>query len=296
MRAPDHLETATVNHDENTTLRRPAFALPRGACDTHCHVLGPVDRFPYAQARHYTPHDSDKQVLSAMHARLGVERTVIVQATVYGTDNRIVLDAIADDPQARRGVALIDDTTTDAELEALHAGGMRAARFGFVPRLWTPPEPATLLRLAARIAPLGWHLLLHLDATSLDALQPTLDALPVPFVIDHMGRIDVALGVRQAGFVQLREWARREHCWVKVSALDRLSAMGAPFIDTAPYVRALLDIAPGRVLWGTDFPHPNPRHLVHDDADLVDVLPLCGDTQALHRLLVANPARLYGFD
>lgn len=276
-------------------LRRPDFTLPRGACDTHCHILGPVDRFPYADSRPYTPAESDKTVLSALHERIGVDRTVIVQATVYGTNNRIVLDAIADRPQARRGVALIDAGTSDTDLQALHDGGIRAVRIGFIRHLWTPPDPTMFRRLMERIAPMGWHVLLHVDATGLDDLQPLLDALPVPFVIDHMGRIDAAGGLAQSGFVRLLEWARRDHCWVKVSAIDRLSATGTPFADVAPFVRALIDASPDRLLWGTDFPHPNPRHPVADDADLVDALSLSGDADAMQKLLVDNPARLYGF-
>lgn len=276
--------------------RRPEFTLPRGTCDTHCHVIGPVGRFPFADSRPYTPEVSDKTVLSALHGRLGVDRTVIIQATVYGTDNRIVLDAIADRPHARRGVALVEPTISDAQLQALHDGGIRGVRFGFVRHLWTPPDPDAFDELMQRIAQLGWHVLLHVDASALDELQPMLDALPVPFLIDHMGRIDVGAGLNQPGFIRLLEWARRDRCWIKVSALDRISASGAPFADVVPFVRAVLDASPERVLWGTDYPHPNPRHPVLDDASLVDVLPLCGDASALQKLLVANPSRLYGFD
>ncbi|MDR5836178.1 amidohydrolase family protein [Caballeronia sp. LZ034LL] len=276
--------------------RRPRFTLPRGACDTHCHVIGPARSFPYAASRPYTPEEeTDKTVLSALHERLGVDRAVIVQATVYATDNRIVLDAIADRPHARRGVALVDTSISDAALQALHDGGIRAVRFGFVRQLWTPPDPAEFQALMHRIAGLGWHVLLHLDATALVELQTMLDALPVPFLIDHMGRIDAGAGLDQPGFAQLLEWAQRDHCWIKLSALDRISATGAPFVDAAPFARALLEASPERVLWGTDYPHPNPRHPVLHDATLVDVLPLCGDARALHKLLVANPARLYGF-
>ncbi|MDR5781387.1 amidohydrolase family protein [Caballeronia sp. LZ065] len=275
---------------------RPRFTLPRGACDTHCHVIGPARRFPYAASRPYTPHEeTDKTVLSALHERLGVDRAVIVQATVYATDNRIVLDAIADRPHARRGIALVETSISDHALQTLHDGGIRGVRFGFVRHLWTPPDPAEFMSLMHRIADLGWHVSLHLDATALSELQPMLDALPVPFVIDHMGRIDAGAGLEQPGFAQLLEWSRRDHCWIKLSALDRISATGAPFVDAAPFVRAVLEASPERVLWGTDYPHPNPRHAVLHDESLVDVLPLCGEDDALHKMLVANPARLYGF-
>ncbi|MGH8779652.1 amidohydrolase family protein [Paraburkholderia sp.] len=279
----------------SSALRLPKFVLPAGGCDTHCHILGPVDRFPYADSRAYTPEESDKTVLTALHDRLGVDRTVIVQATVYGTDNRIVLDAIADRPDVRRGVALIDTGISDAQLQTLHDGGIRAVRFGFIRHLWKSPDPAQFRRLMTRIAPLGWHVLLHVDAGTLDELQPMLDTLPVPFVIDHMGRIDTAHGMQQHGFARLIEWSKRDHCWIKVSAIDRLSSAGQPFNDVAPFIRVLLDSSPDRLLWGTDYPHPNPRHPVHDEADLIDVLPLCGDARALQKMLVDNPARLYGF-
>lgn len=289
-------EIAAVNAGLSS-LRMPHYKMPSRACDTHCHVLGPIDRFPYADARHYTPEEKDKWVLSALHARLGVDRSVIVQATVYGTDNRIVLDAIADRPDSRRGIALVDASISEAELEILHEGGIRGVRFGFIPKLWTPPERAVFRLVAAKIAAFGWHIAVHVNASDLETLQPYFDDLPVPFVIDHMGRVDVAdaAGLAQPGFKNLLAWAEREACWIKVSAIDRVSATGRPFTDTVPYVRALLAAAPDRVLWGTDFPHPNPRNAVDDDADLVDVLPLCGDADALRKLLVKNPARLYGF-
>ena len=276
-------------------IRAPRFAMPQGSCDTHCHVWGPLARFPYAADRPYDPPERDAATLAALHARLGIDRTVIVQAIVYRTDNAAMLDAIAAAPKHRRGIALIDDATTDAMLERLHAGGVRGIRFGFVRHLGSRPDLAFFHRCVARVAPLGWHVLVHLDAADLEQLGPELRGLAVPFVIDHMGRIDAAAGTEQPAFWRLLELARAEHCWIKVSGADRVSASGAPFIDAAPFARALIETAPERVLWGTDFPHPNPRHLVVEDADLIDLLPRFGDDAALQRLLVDNPARLYGW-
>lgn len=275
--------------------RKPEFILPPGSCDTHCHIWGPLDRFPYAESRPYTPPERDKHVLSSLHQRLGIERTVLVQAIVYRTDNRVILDAIADDPANRRGIALIEPDIADAELERLHKGGIRGVRFGFVKHLGSRPDPETFRKTIERIAPLGWHVLLHLDAGDLIELQDVLDALPIPFVIDHMGRVDAGAGLDQPAVVQLLELARRERCWIKLSGADRVSAAGGTFTDVTPVARALLAAAPDRAIWGTDFPHPNPRHPVADDADLIDLLPSFGDREAVHKMLVENPARLYGF-
>jgi predicted TIM-barrel fold metal-dependent hydrolase len=279
-----------------SSLRKPTFVLPHGTCDTHCHIWGPIDRFPFAQDRPYTPPERDKTVLADLYRRLGIERSVFVQPIVYGTDNRAMLDAIRDDPRRFRGIALVDSDIDENELRQLHEGGVRGVRFGFVKHLRARPDLAKFRRTLERIAPFGWHVLLHLDASDLIELKDVIDALRIPFIIDHMGRVDAAGGVDQPAFRQLLALAGNDRCWIKVSGADRVSATGTPFRDVVPFARALLAAAPDRVLWGTDFPHPNPRHPVADDADLVDLLPEFGDQQALTRLLVGNPARLYGFD
>jgi predicted TIM-barrel fold metal-dependent hydrolase len=220
---------------------------------------------------------------------------VIVQAIVHGTDNSAMLDAIASSNGRYRGVALIDDSFDEKALEALHAGGVRGVRFGFVRHLKARPDLGFFRRTVDRIAPLGWHAQIHLDAADLIELREELDALRIPFVIDHMGRVDAAGGLDQPAFRELLEQVRRENCWVKVSGADRVSSAGAPFHDALPFARALIEAAPDRVVWGTDFPHSNPRHIVEDDATLLGLLPLMTDGPRLERLLVANPARLYGF-
>jgi 2-pyrone-4,6-dicarboxylate lactonase len=276
-------------------MNHASFKMPRDACDTHCHIWGPLARFPYAGSRPYTPPERDKHVLSALHQRFGIERTVLVQAIVYRTDNRAILDAIADQPKARRGIALIDPDIPEAELQRLHRGGIRGVRFGFVSHLGSRPDLASFHRTIERIAPYGWHVLLHVDAADLVELGPVFAALPVPFVIDHMGRIDAGQGLEQPAFTQFLELARRDNCWIKLSGADRVSAQGGTFDDAVPFARALLDAAPDRALWGTDYPHPNAHHEVVDDTKLVDLLPRFGDVGQLQKLLVDNPARLYGF-
>jgi predicted TIM-barrel fold metal-dependent hydrolase len=273
--------------------RRPRFGLPPGACDAHCHVFGPADRFPYAPGRTYTPADAPRDVLAALHAHLGVARAVIVQASCHGTDNAAMPDAIAAAPDRLRGVAIVDDTFDDKALERLHAGGVRGVRFNFVRHLGGAPDMAVFHRVVARIAPLGWHVVLHMDAADIPALSPVMHALPTPFIIDHMGRVDASLGPDQPAMAALLDLARRDACWIKVSGAERISV--PPFSAAVPIAARIMAAAPDRVLWGTDFPHPNLEIAV-DEADLVDLVPAFAATEeAQRRLLVANPARLYGF-
>jgi 2-pyrone-4,6-dicarboxylate lactonase len=273
--------------------RRPRTRLPPGACDAHCHVFGPADRYPYAAERRYTPQDAPKEALAALHRRLGVERAVIVQASCHGTDNRAMLDAIAADPSRRRGVAIVDDTFAERDLEVLHQGGVRGVRFNFVRHLGGAPDIAVVRRVLERIESLGWHVVLHLDAADIAPLADLIAGLPVPFVIDHMGRVESAKGIEQSAFQALLDLARRDGCWIKVCGAERISP--PPYAAALPFGRALIAESPDRVLWGSDFPHPNLDH-VCDEADLVDLLPLFApDAADRRRLLVDNPARLYGF-
>lgn len=273
--------------------RKPSFAPPPGACDAHCHVFGPGGVFPYAPARRYTPEDAPKDTLAALHSHLGVDRVVIVQASCHGTDNRAMLDAIAAAPTRIRGVAVVDDSFGERELAALWAGGVRGVRFNFVRHLGGAPDMDVFHRMMQRIRPLGMHVVLHLDAPDIVPLSDMIRALPVPVVIDHMGRVDAALGVDQPPLRALLQLARMENCWIKVSGAERISKF--PFDAAVPIARALIAAAPDRVLWGTDFPHPNLKDPV-DEADLVDLVPKIATTADLQRrLLVDNPARLYGF-
>lgn len=274
--------------------RRPTFVLPPGTCDTHVHIWGPFDRFPVAKGAPYTPPERNRDDLVALHARLGVQRAVIVQTTVYKSDNRAMLDGIARSGGAWRGVALVDETFGDAEYQALHDGGVRGVRFGFVKHLGGIPDLDLVRRTTARIAQMGWHLVLHLDAANIPEFEPLLRSFRLPVVIDHMGRVPVQDGPDQPAFRILLDLMREPNWWVKVSGSERISAAGPPFRDAIPFARALMQAAPDRVLWGTDWPHPNVRWMP-DEADLVALLPEFGDAAALQRLLVDNPARLYGF-
>jgi predicted TIM-barrel fold metal-dependent hydrolase len=274
--------------------RKPAFKLPPLSCDAHCHVFGPASRFPYAQNRRYTPQDAPREKLRALHDHLGIERAVIVQASCHGTDNAAMLDCIASDPKRYRGVAIIDDNFTDAELDRFDAGGVRGVRFNFVKHLGGSPDMRVFERVIDRIKGRGWHVVLHLDAQDIEAVSETIRKLPLPFVIDHMGRVPSAAGVDQPPLRALIALSRLENCWIKVCGSERISM--PPYAAAVPIARALVEAAPTRVLWGTDFPHPNATHEA-DEADLVDLVPhYAGDMLAQRRLLVDNPARLYGFD
>jgi predicted TIM-barrel fold metal-dependent hydrolase len=273
--------------------RKPRFKLPPGATDAHCHVFGPAAKFPYAPGRRYTPEDAPKEMLRALHDHLGVERSVIVQASCHGTDNAAMLDCIASDPKRYRGVAIVDDTFTDKDYDKLHAGGVRGVRFNFVKHLGGAPDMGVFDRVIASITPRGWHVVLHLDAPDIIPLSPMIRKLPLPFVVDHMGRVPAKDGVDQPPLRALLELSRLENCWIKVCGAERISM--PPYDAAVPIAHALVEAAPTRVLWGTDFPHPNATHAA-DEADLVDLVPqYAQDALAQKRLLVDNPARLYGF-
>jgi 2-pyrone-4,6-dicarboxylate lactonase len=274
--------------------RKPYFKLPPGSCDAHCHVFGPGDKFPYAPGRRYTPADAPKEMLRALHDHLGIARAVIVQASCHGTDNTAMLDCIASDPKRYRGVAIVNDTFSDADFDALDAAGVRGARFNFVKHLGGAPDMGAFNRVIERIKGRGWHVVLHLDAPDIAPLSPMIRKLPLPFVIDHMGRVPGKDGVDQPPLKALLELAQLENCWIKVCGAERISM--PPYTEAVPIARAIVTAAPTRVLWGTDFPHPNASHEA-DEADLVDLVPQYASEAAARRsLLVDNPARLYDFD
>jgi 2-pyrone-4,6-dicarboxylate lactonase len=277
--------------------RRPAFRLPPKTCDTHCHIFGPDRLYPYAPERLYTPPDAPLDMFRALHERLGIERAVIVNATPHGCDNRVVTDAIAQSRGRYKGVANVDETFSDRDLADLAAAGITGCRFTFLPRLGAMPDMASFDRIVERIAPLGWHVDLYIPASLIPDLRPRLTRLPIPYVIDHMGVVDASLGLDQPALVALLDLARLDDkCWVKVTCPERISRAGPPFHDVVPIGRALVEAAPDRVLWGTDWPHPNVP-VMPDDGDLVDLVPLYAPDPATGRkLLVDNPARLFGFE
>jgi len=278
---------------------KPRFRPPAGAVDAHCHVFGPGDVFPYAPERKYTPCDAPKEKLYALRDFLGFERNVVVQATCHGNDNRALVDALLHSQGRARGVASVARNVSDAELRAMHEAGVRGTRFNFVRRLvdFTPRE--VLVEIAQRIAPLGWHVVVYFEAKDLPELRDFFTALPTVVVVDHMGRPDVGKPVDGPEF-QRFVTLMREHSnvWSKVSCPERLSASGPPgYDDVVPFARHLVETFPDRVLWGTDWPHPNMKSHMPDDGKLVDYVPRIAPTSELQRaLLVDNPMRLYWKD
>lgn len=274
----------------------PRFAPPPGAVDAHCHVFGPMADFPFSAQAKYVPADAGPDMLFALRDRLGFARNVIVQASCHGTDNAATLNAIARSDGMARGVAVVDPAITDNALEALHNGGMRGVRFNFLKRLVDNAPKDKFIEIARRIQPLGWHVVIYFEADILEELRPFLDAIPTLIVVDHMGRPDVTQGPDGADMTAFRALLdSRDDIWTKVTCPDRLEEPAGPpwdrFVDA---VRPLVEDYPDRVLWGTDWPHPNMQHAVPDDGALVDIIPRIATTAALQqKLLVTNPMTLY---
>lgn len=273
---------------------RPVWRAPPNACDSHCHVFGPQARFPFARERTYTPVDAPKETLMALHDHLGFTRGIIVQASCHGTDNSAMLDAIASGEGRYRGVAMVERDADISLLRDLHRGGVRGLRFNFVKHLGADAARDAIMRLAPLIAKLGWHVVIHCDMHRFPEIVPLLKTLPLPVVIDHMARIDAKLGLDQPIFRLLCETLANEKFWVKVCGADRISAQGPPYADSLPFAHALAQLAPDRVLWGTDWPHPNSREPVPDDGMLTDLIPKIAPQLARqHKMLIENPTRLY---
>ena len=273
----------------------PKFVPPRGAVDAHCHVFGPANRFPYAPERKYTPCDAPKEKLFALRDFLGFERNVIVQASCHGRDNAALIDALRDAGERARGVAVVRPDIDQAELESMHAAGVRAVRFNFVKRLVDATPKTVFLEIADRVAALGWHIVVYFEAPDLAELTPFLKQLPTNVVVDHMGRPDVTKGVEHADFqrfITLLE--ENDNIWTKVSCPERLTVAGPDYADVVPFASLLVERFPQRVLWGTDWPHPNMKSHMPDDGKLVDFIPrIAPDPAQQQALLVDNPERLY---
>jgi 2-pyrone-4,6-dicarboxylate lactonase len=274
---------------------KPGIELPPGACDAHCHVFGPAVKFPYAPDRSYTPPDAPVEKLRALHAHLGISRAVIVHASCHGSDMAVTLDAIASSGGLYRGVAVVEDSVTDRELERLHAGGIRGIRFNFVKHLGGVPDLDVFYRLLARVKPLGWHIVLHFDAGDLLEQHALLARIDVPFIIDHMGRVKAADGLEQQPFRALTDLYRNNPlAWIKISGAERVSVGKRPFQDAVPFAQSLIAIDARRLLWGTDWPHPNITRDMPNDGELVDLLAaMCPDVRLRNLILVDNPTRMY---
>ena len=282
---------------------KPQFTVPAGSVDAHCHVFGPSAEFSFSPQRKYTPCDASKAQLFELRDHLGFERNVIVQATCHGTDNSAMVDACKASNGKARGVATVKADISQSELQALNAAGVRGVRFNFVKRLVDVTPEDELLAIAEKIAPLGWHVVIYFEAPDLPELWDFFTRIPTAIVVDHMGRPDVSQPADGPDFNRfVRFMAENENVWSKVSCPERLSLQGPPALngekrayrDVVPFAKRIVETFPNRVLWGTDWPHPNLKNHMPDDGLLVDYIPQIAVTSELqHKLLVANPMRLY---
>jgi len=275
---------------------KPKFKAPPGAVDAHCHVFGPAAKFPFAPERKYTPYDASKEDLIKLRDFIGFSRNVIVQASCHGTDNTATIDALRSSDGEARGIAVVKPTISLSELQEMDEAGIRGIRFNFLPRLVDTSTPHDVyLKLAEKIEPLGWHTVVYFEAVSFRAMKPFLDDLPTTIVLDHMSVPDVKKGIDHPDFQDyLQMVTENRNIYVKVTGPERISAKGPPYDDVVPYARAIVERIPGRVLWGTDWPHPNMTSHMPDDGMLVDMIPKIAPTADLQeKLLVDNPLRLY---
>ena len=275
--------------------KKPDFILPDGAVDAHCHVFGPSPEFPFAPERKYTPCNAGKDKLFALRDHLGFSRNVIVQATCHGKDNRAMMDACRTAGPLARGIASVGSDITQDELAEMHEAGVRGVRFNFVKRLVDATPNEVFIGIADRIQEFGWSIVVYFEAADLEELEPFLKRLPGIIVVDHMGRPDVAKGVEHIDFVKfIRLMAENDHIWTKVTCPERLTVAGPPYDDVIPFYRKIVSLFEDRVLWGTDWPHPNMKSHMPDDGALVDYIPKIAVSKELqHKLLVENPMRLY---
>ncbi len=281
--------------DQNT--KEPAFKAPPKSCDAHCHVFGPKDLFPYHINSTYKPPDAGKDRLKKLHNILGIERAVIVQASCHGSDNRAMIDAIASSNGAYKGVCIANEDFTDNEFQDLHDGGVRGVRFNFVKHLGGTPDLDAMKNVLDRVKQLGWHLVIHVNAEDIVKFESFFQQFDMDIVVDHMARVPCDAGTDQKGFLILKDFMRRENWWSKLCGSERISREGPPFHDAIPFAKELIAIAPDRIIWGTDFPHPNITRWMPNDGDLLDLVPLFAQDKTLQqKTLVDNPARLYEFD
>ena len=275
--------------------KKPDFQLPKGAVDAHCHVFGPSPEFPFAPERKYTPCNAGKEKLFELRDHLGFTRNVIVQATCHGKDNRAMMDACRASGGLARGVASVGADITKEELSDMHEAGVRGVRFNFVKRLVDATPKSVFLEIAAKIQDFGWSTVVYFEAQDLEDLEPFLQELPGTIVIDHMGRPNVKNGVDHIDFNRFTSLLENNSSiWSKVTCPERLTVAGPPYDDVVPFYQAIVDRFEDRVLWGTDWPHPNMKSHMPDDGALVDYIPRIARTvQQQEKLLVTNPTRLY---
>ena len=276
--------------------KKPRFKPPPLACDSHFHVFGPHGKFPYAANRPFTPTDAPKEDLFRLHALLGFERGVVVQSTCHGSDNSVLVDLLAAGKGRYRGVALLDPWTRQEEVDRLDDAGVRGVRLHFYfPRGGEPMRRDDMLQVIEKVAPNGWHIEMQFGGHGLLDYYDFITAIEAPVVIDHIGRIDIGEGLHGKTFSVLRRLLDRGNVWVKLSGADRITKQPYPYADAVPFARDLAAHAPERVVWGTDWPHPN-HNAVPNDGELVDLIPeIAPDERTRRLMLVDNPAKLFGF-
>jgi len=281
--------------DFHSDPKTPYFVLPSGAVDAHCHVFGPSPEFPFAPERKYTPCNAGKEDLFALRDHLGFSRNVIVQATCHGKDNSAMIDACRAGGDLARGIASVGADITPEELAEMHDAGVRGVRFNFVKRLVDATPKEVFIAIAEKIQEFGWSIVVYFEAADLEELAPFLKQLPGIVVVDHIGRPDVTKGVDHPDFARfINLMAENENIWAKVTCPERLTATGAPYDDVVPYYQAIVNRFEDRVLWGTDWPHPNMKSHMPDDGALVDYIPrIARNSEQQYKLLVANPMQLY---
>ncbi len=275
---------------------KPKFVVPAGAVDAHCHVFGPGDIFPFAPERKYTPCDASWEQLFALRDFLGFDKNVVVQATCHGSDNSALLDVLERADDRARGVVTVKADITHDELARMNELGVRGVRFNYVKRLVDPKPDDYYRQIIEKIKPFGWHVVLYFEPSDLQEKYDFFTSLGVPVVIDHMGRPDVTKPVDNPEFdLFLRFMRENTNVWSKVSCPDRLSVSGSPlYADVVPFAKTIVEEFPDRVLWGTDWPHPNMKKEMPDDGILVDYVPTIATTPVLQqKLLVTNPTNLY---
>lgn len=297
--SPDaELERAPLCAGADPRPRTPRIVMPALATDCHAHVFGPWSAYPYSPARIYTPPDALPSAYRHMLGTLGVKRAVLIQPSVYGTDNRAMLDAMTAWGPGIRGVAVVDHDVGDAELERLHAAGVRGVRVNVVDVAEAKGviAMAPLAALARRIAPLGWHVEFLMHADEFPKLDTLFADFPVPIVLGHLGYLKTSKGIGDPGFQAMMRLMRAKRCWVKLTGPYRITTGALPYADVTPFAHALLDAAPTQVVWGTDWPHVMVKSTMPNDGDLADMLlDWVPDAALRERVLVANPAKLYGF-
>jgi 2-pyrone-4,6-dicarboxylate lactonase len=282
--------------DWDPSPTKPTFVVPPGAVDAHCHVFGPGDVFPFAPERKYTPCDASREQLFALRDFLGFDKNVIVQATCHGADNSALLDLLEHSADRARGVVTVRPDIAFAELGRMHALGVRAVRFNYVKRLVDPKPDDYYRAIIDKVKPLGWHVVLYFEPADLAEKWEFFSSLGVPIVVDHMGRPDLTKPLDNPEFQLFVRFMRQNpQVWTKVSCPDRLSVSGSPlYSDVVPFAKTIVEEFPDRVLWGTDWPHPNMKKEMPDDGILVDYVPSIATTATLQeKLLVSNPTTLY---